>query len=57
MNTPEILSIIALSLLGICLLCGLAKMAMKGPKANQACDHACSLSFFVAVVLVCVSQL
>ena len=57
MKTREILSIVALAALGLCLLCGLAKMAMKGPKAKQSCDHACSLLVFVAVVLVGVSQL
>ena len=57
MKTQEILSIVALGLLGVCLLCGLAKMAMKNPKSKQACNHACSLSFFVAVVLLGVSQL
>ena len=57
MKTSEILSIVALAALGLCLLCGLAKMAMKGPKAKQSCDHACSLLVFVAVVLVGVSQL
>ncbi len=57
MNTREILSIVALAALGLCLLCGLAKMAMKNPKAKQSCDHACSLLVFVAVVLVGVSQL
>ena len=30
---------------------------MKGDKAKKSCDHVCSLSFFVAVVLVGVSQL
>jgi len=57
MKTQEILSIVALGLLGVCLLCGLAKMAMKGDKAKKSCDHVCSLSFFVAVVLLGVSQL
>ena len=57
MKTREILSIVALGLLGVCLLCGLAKMAMKGPKAKQSCDQICSLSLFVAVVLLGVSQL
>ena len=57
MKTREILSIVALGLLGVCLLCGLAKMAMKGDKAKQSCDHVCSLSLFVAVVLLGVSQL
>ena len=57
MQTREILSIVALAALGLCLLCGLAKMAMKNPKAKQSCDHACSLLVFVAVVLVGVSQL
>jgi len=57
MKTREILSIVALAALGLCLLCGLAKMAMKNPKAKQSCDHASSLLVFVAVVLVGVSQL
>ena len=57
MKTQEILSIVALGLLGVCLLCGLAKMAMKRDKAKQSCDHVCSLSLFVAVVLLGVSQL
>jgi len=57
MQTREILSIVALAALGVCLLCGLVKMAMKVPKAKQSCDHACSLSLFAAVVLVGVSQL
>lgn len=57
MKTREILSIVALGLLGVCLLCGLAKMAMKGLKAKQSCDQICSLLVFVAVVLIGVSQL
>jgi len=57
MNTREILSIVALAALGLCLLSGLVKMAMKGPKAKQSCDHACSLLVFVAIVLLGVSQL
>ena len=57
MNNKEILSIIAVSALGLCLLLGLAKMAMKSDKAKKGCDNACSLLVFVAVVLVSVSQL
>jgi hypothetical protein len=57
MNNKEILTIIALSSLGLCLLLGLAKMAMKSDKAKKGCDNACSLLVFVAVVLVAVSQL
>ena len=57
MKKYEILSIVALALLGVCLLCGLTKMAMKSPIAKQSCDHACSLSLFVALVLLGVSQL
>jgi len=57
MKTREILSIVALVALGLCLICGLVKVTMKGPKAKHSCDHACSLSLFVAVVLVGVSQL
>ncbi len=57
MKTREILSIVALSSLGLCLLCGLAKMAMKKPQAKQACNKACSLLLFVGLVLIGVSQL
>ena len=57
MNPKEILIIVALLILGICLLCGIFTMTMKGHKAKQTCNHACSLSLFVAVVLVGVSQL
>ena len=57
MQTREILSIVALAALGLCLLCGLAKMAMKNPKAKQACNKACSLLVFVGLTLIGVSQL
>ena len=57
MHTRKILSIVALSLLGLCLLCALAKNAMKGDKAKKACDRACSMSVFAALTLLAVSQL
>ena len=57
MKTQEILSIVALSLLGLCLLCGLAKMAMKKDSAKKNCDKACVLAVFAAVALVGVSQM
>jgi hypothetical protein len=57
MKTQEILTIIALSALGLCLLCGLAKMAMKNPKKRSDCDKACGALFFVAVALMAVGQL
>jgi len=57
MKTKEILSIFALVAIGLCLICGVAKTAMKSPKQKQSCDTACSLLVFVAVVLVGVSQL
>jgi len=57
MSTQEILSIVALSLLGFCFLCGLAKMAMKKDSDKKNCDKACSMAIFAAVVLVGVSQL
>ena len=57
MKTREILSIVALAALGLCLLCGLAKMAMKKPQAKQACNKACSLLVFVGLTLIGVSQL
>jgi len=57
MKTQEILSIVALALLGLCFLCGLAKMAMKKDSDKKNCDKACSMAIFAAVVLVGVSQL
>ncbi len=57
MKTREILSIVALSSLGLCLLCGLAKLAMKNPKKRGDCDKACGLLLFVGLVLIGVSQL
>lgn len=57
MHTRKILSIVALSLLGLCLLCALAKNAMKGDKSKKACDNACSMSVFAALALLAVSQL
>ena len=57
MKTQEILTIVALSALGLCLLCGLAKMAMKNPKKRSDCDKACGALFFVAVALLAVGQL
>ena len=57
MKTQEILTIVALAALGLCLLCGLAKMAMKNPKKRVDCDKACGALFFVAVALMAVGQL
>jgi len=57
MNTKEILSIVALAALGLCLLCSLAKAAMKGDKAKKQCDKACGAFVFLAIVLLTVSQL
>ena len=57
MQTKEILSIISLSLLGLCLLTALAKMSMKKDKDKKNCDMMCSLMLFIAAVLIGVSQL
>ena len=58
MNTKEILTIIALVSLGMCLLCSLAKMAMKkGDKGKKHCDKACGAFVFLAIILLAVSQL
>jgi len=57
MKTKEILSIAALVAIALCLICGVAKTAIKSPKQKQSCDIACSLLIFVAVVLVGISQL
>ena len=57
MQTREVLSIITLAALGVCLICGLAKMVMKSDKVKRGCDGACNLLVFVAVVLLGVGQL
>ena len=57
MQTKEILSIISISLLGLCLLTALAKMSMKKDKDKKNCDMMCSLMLFIAAVLIGVSQL
>ena len=57
MNTKEILTIIALSTIGLCLICGLSKMSMKSDNAKKSCDNACNLLFFISIVLIGASQL
>jgi len=57
MKTQEILSIVALAALGLCLLCGLAKMTMKNENSKKTCDNACGILMFVALALFGVSQL
>jgi len=57
MNTKEILSIVALVALGVCLICGLAKMAMKGDKCKNHCTSVCGTSVVLAIILLAVSQL
>jgi hypothetical protein len=56
MQTREILTIIALSVLGLCLFIGIGKSMTKNPKKKMDCDKACGMLFFVAVVLLAVSQ-
>jgi len=58
MKTKEILSIVALFTLGLCLICGLAKMAMKkGDKAKNHCTSVCGTSVVLAIILLAMSQL
>ena len=57
MKTREFLSIIALSLLGLCFLSGLVKMAMKKESHKKPYDQGCAASVFIAVVLLGISQL
>lgn len=57
MKLERILTIIAVVLLGLCLLCGLVKMAVKNNKVKKSCDDFCSLSLFITVVLLGISQL
>ena len=53
----HVLRIIAISLLGVCLLCSLAKMSMKNENSKKTCDNACGILMFVALALIGVSQL
>jgi len=57
MKTQEILSIIALSLLGLCVLSGLVKMAMKKESHKKPYEQGCTASVFIAVALLGISQL
>ena len=58
MKTKEILSIVALAVIGLCLLCSLAKLVMKsGDKKKKHCNKACGAFVFLATVLLAVSQL
>ena len=56
MHTKEVLSIVALGALGLCLLMGLGKMAMKNPAKKAQMDKACGFLVFVAAALVGVTQ-
>ena len=57
MNTKKILIITALSLLGLCLLCSLAKTTMKKDSNKKNCDKGCASAVFITIVLLAVSQL
>lgn len=58
MKTQEILTIIAISSLGLCLFCSLAKALMKkGDKGKKHCDKVCGAFVFLAIILLAVSQL
>lgn len=55
MNTKKILTIIALSSLGLCLLCGLSKYVLQ--KGKKECDIACCVLILLSVILLVISQL
>ena len=55
-NTRNILTIIALSALGLCLFVALAKMAVKSDKTKKSCDNVCGMLVFIAAVLLAVAQ-
>ena len=57
MKIGKILTIISLILLGLCLLIAAVKMARKDKKHEGKMDDACSLLFFVAVILIAVASL
>ena len=56
MGSKEILTIIGLIFLGLCFLCGLAKMGMKDAKRKSNCDKACGTFVFLGVALIAVSS-
>ena len=56
MGSKEILTIIGLIFLGLCFLCGLAKMGMKDAKRKGNCDKACGAFVFLGVTLIAVSS-
>ena len=56
MGSKEILTIIGLIFLGLCFLCGLAKMGMKDAKRKSNCDKACGAFVFLGVALIAVSS-
>jgi len=51
------ISIITLSLLGLCFLCGLVKIVMKKDSIKKNCDKVCAMAMFAAVALVGVNQI
>ena len=53
----HVLRIIAINLLGVCLLCCLTKMAMKNENSRKTCDNACGVLIFIALALIGVSQI
>ena len=57
MNTREILSIVTISLLGLCLLFTVIKMTMKKDSDKKPYAQGCTVIVFIAVVLVGISQL
>jgi len=57
MNTREILSIVTISLLGLCLLFTVIKMTMKKDSDKKPYEQGCTVIVFIAVVLVGIGQL
>ena len=55
-NVRNVLTIIALSALGLCLFVALAKMATKSDKTKKSCDNVCGMLVFIAAVLLAVAQ-
>jgi len=51
------ISIITLSLLGLCFLCGLVKIVMKKDSIKKNCDKVYAMAMFAAVALVGVNQI
>ena len=57
MKINETILIFAISILGLCILCGIIKLLTKSNETGERYNNACYILFLVSVVLIGVSQL